>query len=65
MKDLLLTSKDIKSYTVKQIDEAIEALNSYSKFYIETNNLKKQIKVLELQGILIDARCEKLGIVIP
>lgn len=65
MNTLLITSKDIKSYTVKEIDEAIEALTSYSNHYVENNDLKKLKKVLALQEILIDARCEKLGIVIP
>ena len=65
MQDLLITSKDIKSYTVKQIDEAIEALDSYSRFYVQNNDIKKLTKVLQLQEILIDTRCEKLGIVIP
>lgn len=64
MQQLLITSKDIKNYTVKQIDEAIEALTSYSNFYVQNNDIKKLTKVVELQGILIDARCEKLGIVL-
>ena len=65
MQNLLITSKDIKSYTVKQIDEAIDALDSYSRFYVQNNDIKKLTKVLQLQEILIDTRCEKLGIVIP
>ena len=63
--NLLITNKEIKSYTVQQIDEAIEALDSYSKFYVQNNDIKKLTKVLQLQEILIDTRCEKLGIVIP
>lgn len=61
----VITSNDIKNYTVRQIDDVIEALTSYSNHYVQTNNIVKLRKVVELQGILIDARCEKLGIVIP
>lgn len=62
MTNLLPNLKDIKSYTVEQIDEAIEALTSYSDFYVENSDIQKLKKVLALQEILIDARCEKLGI---
>lgn len=65
MTNLITNLKDIRNYTVQEIDLAIESLDSYSKFYIQNNDIKKLTKVLELQGILIDARCEKLGIVIP
>lgn len=65
MEQLIVNLKDIRNYTVQEIDEAIEALSSYSNHYVKTNNIKKLSKVLQLQEILIDARCEKLGIVIP
>lgn len=65
MTNLITNLKDIRNYTVQEIDLAIESLDSYSKFYVETNDIKKLTKVLELQEILIDARCEKLGILIP
>ena len=65
MNHLLITSKDIRSFSVQQIDEAIEALTSYSDFYVQNSDIQKLKKVLALQEILIDARCEKLGIVIP
>lgn len=65
MTNLITNLKDIRNYTVQEIDLAIESLDSYSNFYVETNDIKKLTKVLELQEILIDARCEKLGILIP
>ena len=65
MQNLITNFQDIRNYTVQEIDLAIQSLDSYSRFYIETNDIKKLTKVIELQGILIDARCEKLGIVIP
>ena len=65
MTNLITNLKDIRNYTVQEIDLAIESLDSYAKFYVDNSDIKKLTKVLELQEILIDARCEKLGIVIP
>ena len=65
MTNLITNLKEIRNYTVQEIDLAIESLDSYSKFYVQTNDVIKLTKVVELQGILIDIRCEKLGIVIP
>lgn len=65
MENLIINLKDLRNYPVQQIDEAIEALTSYSNHYVKTNDVKKLSKVLQLQEILIDARCEKLGIIIP
>lgn len=55
----------LTDYTVEQIDSAIESLTTYSNHYVATNQLEKLKKVVELKGMLIDARCEKLGIIIP
>lgn len=65
MENLIINLKDVRNYSVQEIDKAIECLTSYSNHYVKTNDVKKLSKVLQLQEILIDARCEKLGIVIP
>jgi predicted component of type VI protein secretion system len=65
MQNLMFSKKsELADYTVEQIDLAIESLNDYQNHYVQTNQMEKLIKVVELQGMLIDVRCEKLGIVI-
>jgi hypothetical protein len=65
MENLMFSKNaNLSDYTVAEIDLAIESLNAYQNHYVQTNQMDKLIKVVELQGMLIDARCEKLGIVI-
>lgn len=65
MENLMFSKNaNLSDYTVAEIDLAIESLNAYQNHYVQTNQITKLIKVVELQGMLIDARCEKLGIII-
>ena len=59
----LITKKSVYQLTVKEIDELINQLElGIQCLLFDIHDINKALKVQDIIGLLIDIRCQKLGI---
>jgi hypothetical protein len=65
LQNLKISEKEIRNLSVKQIDELISQLEdgAHSLLWFQSDK-KKFFDLRNIIGLLIDIRCEKMGIVL-
>lgn len=61
MNQIIKSKQELKNLTIEQIDEILNN-TEVDVVLVQNKDTKKLIKWNELCGLLIDIRCEKLGI---